>query len=162
MSCLSSSGYQGVTECLSSHQTCPLVWGKCFSVHVSPSLFEWWYILILTTLNSLITQSFSDNCFRLIFCLDFDFFFYLKYLVAQLVKNPPAMQETPVRFLGWEDPLEKGMATHSSILTWRIPWTIWSMVLQSQTWVSDFHFTSSNLGWGNEGNNSGSSFSSVP
>ena len=37
-------------------------------------------------------------------------------LIAQLVKNPPAMQETPVRFLGWEDPLEKGKATHSSIL----------------------------------------------
>ena len=43
-------------------------------------------------------------------------------LVAQLVKNPPAMQETPVRFLGREDPLEKGKATHSSILAWRIPW----------------------------------------
>ena len=41
-------------------------------------------------------------------------------LVAQLVKNPPAMQETLVRFLGWEDPLEKGMATHPSILAWRI------------------------------------------
>ena len=36
------------------------------------------------------------------------------FLVAQLVRNPPAMQETPVQFLGWEDPLEKGMATHSS------------------------------------------------
>ena len=42
-------------------------------------------------------------------------------LVAQLVKNLPAMQETQVRFLGWEDPLEEGMATHSSILAWRIP-----------------------------------------
>ena len=41
-------------------------------------------------------------------------------LVAQLVKNPPAMQETWVSSLGWEDPLEKGMATHSSILAWRI------------------------------------------
>ena len=39
-------------------------------------------------------------------------------------KNPPAMQETWVRSLGWEDPLEKGMATHSSILAWRIPWTV--------------------------------------
>ena len=45
-------------------------------------------------------------------------------LVAQLVKNPPVMQETWVRFLGWEDLLEKGMATHSSILAWRIPWTV--------------------------------------
>ena len=42
-------------------------------------------------------------------------------MVAQLVKNQPAMQETLVRFLGWEDPLEKGKATHSSILAWRIP-----------------------------------------
>ena len=45
-------------------------------------------------------------------------------LVAQLVKNPPAMRETWVQSLGWEDPLEKGTATHSSILTWRIPWTV--------------------------------------
>ena len=44
-------------------------------------------------------------------------------LVAQRVKNPPAMQETQVQPLGWEDPLEKGMATHSSIRAWRIPWT---------------------------------------
>ena len=42
-------------------------------------------------------------------------------LVAQMVKNLPGMQETWVRSLGWEDPLEKGMATHSSILAWRIP-----------------------------------------
>jgi len=40
-----------------------------------------------------------------------------------MVENLPAMQETSVRFLGWEDPLEKEMATHSTILTWRIPWT---------------------------------------
>ena len=45
-------------------------------------------------------------------------------LVAQLVKNPPAVWETWVRSLGWEDLLEKGMATHSSILAWRIPWTV--------------------------------------
>ena len=44
-------------------------------------------------------------------------------LIAQSVKNLPAMQETLVWFLGWEDPLEKEMAAHSSILTWRIPWT---------------------------------------
>ena len=45
-------------------------------------------------------------------------------LVTQLVKNPPAMLETWVRSLGWEDPLEKGTTTHSSILAWRIPWTL--------------------------------------
>ena len=44
-------------------------------------------------------------------------------LIAQLVKNLPAMQETSVRFLGWEDSLEEGTATHSSVLAWRIPWT---------------------------------------
>ena len=48
-------------------------------------------------------------------------------LVAQLVKNMPAMRETCVRFLSWDDPLEKGKATHSSILAWRIPWTVQSM-----------------------------------
>ena len=48
-------------------------------------------------------------------------------LVAQLVKNPSAMQETWLLSLGWEDPLEKGKATHSSILAWRIPGTIQSM-----------------------------------
>ena len=44
-------------------------------------------------------------------------------LVAQMVKNLPAMEETQVQSLGWKDPLEKGMAIHSSILAWRIPWT---------------------------------------
>ena len=58
-------------------------------------------------------------------------------LVAQLVKNPPARQETLVRFLSQEDPLEKGKATHSSILAWRIPWT----VTKSRISLWDFHFT---------------------
>ena len=44
-------------------------------------------------------------------------------LIAQLVKNLPAVQETRVRSLGWEDPLEKGKSNHSDILAWRIPWT---------------------------------------
>ena len=47
---------------------------------------------------------------------------YWASLVAQMVKNPPVMQETWVQSLGWEDPLGEGMATHSSILAWRIPW----------------------------------------
>ena len=45
-------------------------------------------------------------------------------LIAQLIKNLPAMQETLVRSLGQEDPLEKGTAAHTSILAWRIPWTV--------------------------------------
>ena len=49
---------------------------------------------------------------------------YIRYsLLAQMVKNLPAMQKTLVQSLGQEDPLEKGIATHSSILAWRIPWT---------------------------------------
>ena len=49
--------------------------------------------------------------------------FSMTFLVAQMVKNLPAMQETTVRPLGQEDPLEKELATHASILAWRIPWT---------------------------------------
>jgi len=55
---------------------------------------------------------------------------FLTSLIAQLVNNPPVIQETPVLFVGWEDPLEKGMAAHSSILAWRIPWTVQSTWLQ--------------------------------
>ena len=52
-------------------------------------------------------------------------------LIALLLKNLPAVQETRVRFLGWEDPLEKGTATHSSILAWRIPRSVQSMGSQT-------------------------------
>ena len=51
--------------------------------------------------------------------------------VAQVVKGSPAMQETTIRFLGQEDPLEKGMAIHSSILAWKIPWREETVRLQS-------------------------------
>ena len=62
--------------------------------------------------------------------------------MAQLVKNPPAMRETWVPSLGWEYPLEKGMATYSSIVAWRIPWTEEpaKRVAKSWTQLSDFHF----------------------
>ena len=53
--------------------------------------------------------------------------------MAQLVKKLPAMRETWVQSLGWEDPLEKGKATHSSILAWRIPWTTVHGLAKSQT-----------------------------
>ena len=55
-------------------------------------------------------------------------------LAAQLVKNPPAMRETWVRLLGWEDPLEEGMETHCSVLAWRIPWTDEPGGLRSTGW----------------------------
>ena len=71
---------------------------------------------------------------------------HLASLVAQTVKNPLSMHETWVRFLGWEDPLEKGKATHSSILAWRIPMDrgAWRAkvhgVTKSRTQLSKFHF----------------------
>ena len=92
-------------------------------------------------------------------------------LVAQLVKNPPAVWKTWVQSLAWEYPLEKGTATHSNILAWRIPWTIQSIYIQyiqticyivhrlyslcnhgvakSQTPLSNFHFPF--LEWKGEG-----------
>ena len=57
------------------------------------------------------------------------------------VKNPPAMQETQVRFLDWEDPLEKEMATYSSILAWRIPWTEEPGGLQSMGVIKELDTT---------------------
>ena len=60
--------------------------------------------------------------------------------VAQLVKNPPAMWETWFLSLGWEDPLEKGRATHFSILAWKIPCLVLG-ISKSQTQLSDFHFS---------------------
>ena len=67
---------------------------------------------------------------------------FMASLVAQLVKNLPAMQKTLVLSLGWEDPLEEGMATHCSILAWRIPigrgtwWAIVHGVTKTQTQLS--------------------------
>ena len=69
-------------------------------IHVYCSHMIFIYIYILTHMNNKINAA---------------------SLVAQLVKNPPAMLDTWVRSLGWKDPLEKEMATHSSILAWRIP-----------------------------------------
>ena len=70
-----------------------------------------------------------------------------------MVKNPPALWETWVRSLGWEDPLEETMATHSSILVWRIPWTEepggyspWGRKESDTTEQLHFHFLSLGLG----------------
>ena len=78
---------------------------------------------------------------------------YLQVPVAQMVKNPPAMWETWVPSLGWEDPLEKEMATHSSTLAWKIPWTEEPCRLQSMgsqrvrhDWATSLHFTSYHVG----------------
>ena len=69
------------------------------------------------------------------------------YLVDQLVKNPPAMLKTWLQSLGWEDPLEKGKAAHSSILAWRAPWAEFMArvhrVTECWTQRSDFHLLQS-------------------
>ena len=83
-----------------------------------------------------INQEFGINISKLL---------YIKQasLRAQLVKNSPAMRETWVQSLGWEDPLEKGKATHSNVLAWRSPWTVQSMGSQRvRPGLSDFHFVS--------------------
>ena len=64
--------------------------------------------------------------------LSLSLFTIIELFFAMHSVNPPPVQETWVQSLGWEDPLEKGKATHSSILTWRIPWTIVHGVTKSQ------------------------------
>ena len=68
--------------------------------------------------------------------LDGNIILILSFQVTQMVKNPPAMQETQVQSLDWEDPLEKAIATHSSILGWRISWTEELGRPQSTGWQS--------------------------
>ena len=77
------------------------------------------------------------------FCFLILYIFIGASLVAQLVKNLPARRETWVQSLGWEDHLEEGKATHSSILAWRVPWTNYTVhgVTKSRTRPSDFHFS---------------------
>ena len=100
--------------------------------------------LVLMIAEEILGSTFVKNTvliylISIIFILQKDFFYWSKLIynvelvsgvpqnesfVAQLVKNPPAMWETWVRSLGWKDPLEKGKATYSSILAWRIQWTV--------------------------------------
>ena len=72
---------------------------------------------------------------------------YAGFPGGSAVKNPPAMWEIPVRSLGWEDPLEKRRATHSSILTWRIPWTVypWGCKKLDTTKHLSLHFSGCKL-----------------
>ena len=79
--------------------------------------------MISLCLTSLMIQKLKDYEYIFMTVLNPEFYLVSHSLMAQTVKNPPAMRETQVQFLGWEDPTEKGMETHSSILAWRIPWT---------------------------------------
>ena len=84
------------------------------------------YVLMLRSLiycKMMITIALANSFISHIVTISFLWQEHLSSLVAQMVRNLPAMWETWVGSLGWEDLLEKGMATHSSILAWRIPWT---------------------------------------
>ena len=113
----------------------------CHSLASIPQIWELVEILCCLLLLCVLAES-----------LFFFFFNSRASLMAQMVKNLPAVQKTWIWFLGWEDPLEKGMATHSSILAWRIQWTkepgrLQLMGLQrvGHDWVTKcFHFC--NLG----------------
>ena len=111
------------------------------------------YVLSLNTHKVCLTICFTYFMYiSILLELFFVFFFFplpmlyleleLTSLIAHLIKNLPAMQETWVRSLGWEDPLEKEMATHSTILAWRVPWTeesggLLSMGSQESDMLSD-------------------------
>ena len=92
-----------------------------FLMKILSTLYSW-YVIIWHSKNS-----FFPPLMNMLFLLIYScrsFVFLYRSFIVQLVKNPPVMQETPVRFLGQEDPLEKGKATHSNIMAWRIPWTV--------------------------------------
>ena len=102
------------------------VWRWSLTHRLGYSQPVWMYPLLFSISN---TTDFLNICCS-----------YGVSLMAQLVKNLPAMQETWVRSLGWEEPLEKRMATHSSILAWKIPYCIVHGVTNSRTQLSDFHW----------------------
>ena len=108
----------------------PALWGPDLRLTGLGVTSEWCWFWASHP-ETLLTLSCLTSCIFLtcyIFLINFKRSFkYLISLIAQLVKNPPAMQETWVRSLGWEDPLEKEKATHSSTLAWRIPWTVKSV-----------------------------------
>ena len=91
----------------------------------------------------------ADQAFALVWKFSLIYLSVRASLVAQLVKDLPAMRETWVWSLGWEDTMEKGKATHSSILAWRIPWTVQSMGSQrvGHDWATftSLHFTLNNI-----------------
>ena len=101
-----------------------------FYLFVSPSGFSFWP----QKLNQLIY-------FKSTWIYIYIFFLILmgSSLSSQMVKNQASIQETRVQSLGWEDPLEKGMATHSSSLAWRIPWTEELATVQSMWWQTVRH-----------------------
>ena len=91
------TSFLDTTQCALTQDICVSLW-TCFTLCDSPCLYK----LSFVPFRGWVTGAFLE---------------------AQMVKNPPAMWETWIQLLGWEDPLEEGMATHSSVPAWRIPWT---------------------------------------
>ena len=100
--------------------------GASASASVLPMNIQNWFPLVLIGLISLLSKRLS-KVFSITTVWKHQFFSTQPSLIAQLIKNPPAKQETTVWSLSWEDPVEKAKATHSSILAWRIPWTVCSL-----------------------------------
>ena len=103
-------------------------WPICLGSHLDQQV---WMSFFLTMWYSLVW--FPEFLFVLVFL-------WWTFLVAQMVKNTSTVKKTWVQFLGWEDPLEKGMVTHSSILAWRRQWSLEAIVhgvAKSWTWLSD-------------------------
>ena len=120
---------------------CPMYWSFSFSINPSDEYSELISFRI-DSFNLAAVQRTLKSCLQhhsskasILWCLAF-FMVQLSYLrvslVVQMVKNLPAMREPWVRLLGWEDPLEKGTAIHSSTLAWKIPWTEKPGMLQSK------------------------------
>ena len=116
---------QGLSNESVLHIRWPKYWS--FSFNISPSSeysglisfsIDWLDLLAVQGTHKCLLQHHSSKA-SILWCSGF----FRASLVAQRLKRLPAMWETLVRSLGWEDPLEKEMATHSSILAWRIPWT---------------------------------------
>ena len=119
--------------------TCNSRWGCTTASWREGGFWTWLFALYISLLS--LSWSGVSPCISL---GDFSCGFSSS-LVAQMVKILPTVQETQVPSLGWEDPLEKEMVTHSSILAWRILWTeepgrLQPMGSQSQTWLGDWHF----------------------
>ena len=103
---------------------CFILWPRM--IKENEKVMDWLLLILLITFQlpeshniwlSIIHETYVFHLLKYCLC------WWWSSLVAQLVKNPPAMKETWVWSLGWEDPLEKGTATHSSIFAWRTPWT---------------------------------------
>ena len=130
-------------SCLENPRDGGAWWAAVFGVTQSQTRLKWLNkqaskILMFYRFTTMVLQGLNFfNWGVLIFLVCFH------SLMAQTIKNLPTFQETQIRSLGREDPLEKGMATYSSILAWRIPWTeepggLWSIGSQkSQTWPRD-------------------------